>query len=128
MSNRFSTCLSSFADAYMQIFEVPTRHFSSGDIPLVYQVLPALVEMKETLEVIRGATDISPVTRVGAQAALNVFDKYMANMTICEVYFIAIGKHNSLGLCCVFLTLTFAKSCVQMSNWTGFGNTTTAIR
>jgi hypothetical protein len=86
--------------AYMQIFEVPTAHFSSSNIPLVYQVLPALVEMKEALQRIRGSTDTSPVTRVGAQAALNVFEKYMSSMGICEVYFIAIGacKRSSIFL------------------------------
>lgn len=80
----------------MQVFEVPTKHFSCGEVPLVYQVLPALVEMKNTLVVMRNSTDINPVTRVAAQAALNVFDKYMTNMTICEVYFIAIGLYGSL--------------------------------
>ncbi|KDN47302.1 hypothetical protein RSAG8_03781, partial [Rhizoctonia solani AG-8 WAC10335] len=60
------------------------------EVPLIYQVLPALVDLRNTLAFMRGATNIHPVTRVAAQAALNVFNKYMENMTICEVYFIAI--------------------------------------
>lgn len=32
------------------------------------------------------------MTRIGAQAALNVFDKYMNNMSICEIYYISLGE------------------------------------
>ncbi|QRV90399.1 hAT family dimerization protein [Ceratobasidium sp. AG-Ba] len=74
----------------LEVFEVPTRHFSAGSIPLVHETLPKLVELKETIELMRDSSDISPITRVGAQAALNVYDKYMGNMSICEVYFIAL--------------------------------------
>ncbi|KAG9079673.1 hypothetical protein FRC06_007593 [Ceratobasidium sp. 370] len=74
----------------LEVFEVPTKRFSAGSVPLVHDVLPKLIELKETLETIRASPDISPVTRVGAQAALNVFDKYLNNMSICEVYFISL--------------------------------------
>ncbi|EUC55935.1 hAT family dimerization protein, partial [Rhizoctonia solani AG-3 Rhs1AP] len=74
----------------LEVFEVLTNHFSLGEVPLIYQVLPALVDLRNTLAFMRGATNIHSVTRVAAQAALNVFNKYMENMTICEVYFIAI--------------------------------------
>jgi hypothetical protein len=68
----------------------------------VYEVLPALLRMKSALEKVRHSSDISAVTRVGTQAALNVFDKYMANMSICEVYFIAIGLWKLSFFNCVF--------------------------
>ncbi|KAG9097700.1 hypothetical protein FRC06_007259, partial [Ceratobasidium sp. 370] len=74
----------------LEVFEVLTNHFSAGSVPLVHEVLPKLLELKESLETMRDSIDISPVTRVGAQAALNVFDKYMDNMSICEVYFISL--------------------------------------
>ncbi|KAG9081714.1 hypothetical protein FRC06_005430, partial [Ceratobasidium sp. 370] len=74
----------------LEVFEIPTAHFSAGSVPLVHGVLPKLVELKETLETVQASGDISPVTRVGTQAALNVFDKYMNNMSICKVYFISI--------------------------------------
>ncbi|KAJ1303611.1 hypothetical protein OPQ81_011795 [Rhizoctonia solani] len=78
------------ADELNEALEVLTRHFSLGEVPLIYQVLPALVDLKNTLVFMRDTTNIHPVTRVAAQAALNVFGKYMANVTICEVYLIAI--------------------------------------
>ncbi|QRV91935.1 hypothetical protein RhiJN_19953 [Ceratobasidium sp. AG-Ba] len=74
----------------LEVFEVPTAHFSAGSVPLVHETLSKLVELKETLEMMRDSTDISPVTRIGAQAALNVYGKYMDNMSICEVYFISL--------------------------------------
>ncbi|KAF8594888.1 hypothetical protein BDV93DRAFT_458143, partial [Ceratobasidium sp. AG-I] len=82
----------------LEIFEVPTNYFSRGGVPLVYEVLPAIMRMKTALEKVRHSSDISAVTRVGAQAALNVFDKYMANMSICEVYFIAIVMRPDIKL------------------------------
>jgi hypothetical protein len=113
---------------YMQLFEVPTNHFSLGSVPLVYQVIPALVDLKEALERIQNTADISPVTRVGAQAALNVFNKYMATMTICEVYFIAIGTFEVLYFDLAALLIVFClQLCVQISSWIGFENTTTKI-
>lgn len=36
-------------------------------------------------------TNISPVICIGAPAALNVFNKYIDGMSICEVYFGTIG-------------------------------------
>ncbi|CUA75529.1 Putative AC transposase [Rhizoctonia solani] len=78
-------------DEALEVFELPTRHFSSGSVPLVHQVLPALVELKDALVAMCDSTDISPVTRVGAQAALGVYKKYMENMSICEVYFISLA-------------------------------------
>ncbi|KAG8752193.1 hypothetical protein FRC12_012097 [Ceratobasidium sp. 428] len=74
----------------LEVFEVPTVHFSAGNVPLVHEVLPKLVELKESLETMRDSKDISSVTRVGAQAALNIYDKYMNNMSICKVYFISL--------------------------------------
>ncbi|KAF8758656.1 hypothetical protein RHS01_02406 [Rhizoctonia solani] len=75
----------------LEVFELPTQHFSSGSVPLVHQVLPALVELKDALTAMCDSSDISPVTRVGAQAALNVYNKYMENLSICEVYYISLA-------------------------------------
>ncbi|CUA67681.1 hypothetical protein RSOLAG22IIIB_07527 [Rhizoctonia solani] len=74
----------------LEVFELPTRHFSSGSVPLVHQVLPALVELKDVLTSMCSSDEIHTITRVGAQAALNVYKKYMDNMSICEVYFVAL--------------------------------------
>ncbi|KAG8710592.1 hypothetical protein FRC09_000060 [Ceratobasidium sp. 395] len=52
----------------LEVFEVPT----------------------ESLETMRDSADISSVTRVGAQAALDIYDKYMNNMSICDVYFVSL--------------------------------------
>ncbi|EUC58465.1 hAT family dimerization protein [Rhizoctonia solani AG-3 Rhs1AP] len=82
----------------LEVFELPTQHFSSGSVPLVHQVLPALVQLKDALTSMRDSEEISVVTRVGAQAALNVYDKYMENMTICEVYFIALAMCPNVKL------------------------------
>ncbi|KAH7335920.1 hypothetical protein B0J17DRAFT_549495, partial [Rhizoctonia solani] len=65
-------------------------HFSSGSIPLVHQVLPALVELKDAFTAMCVSNNISPVTWVGVQAVLNVYNKYMENMSICKVYFISL--------------------------------------
>jgi hypothetical protein len=78
----------------IQVFELPTWHFSSGGIPLVHQVLPTLVELKDALTNMCRSDEISVVTRIGAQAALNVYNKYMENMSICEVYFISLGMSS----------------------------------
>ncbi|GAB1527909.1 hypothetical protein RhiTH_011097 [Rhizoctonia solani] len=75
----------------LEVFGLPTQHFSSGSVPLVHQVLPALVELKDALTAMCDSSDISPVTRVGAQAALNVYNKYMENLSICEVYYISLA-------------------------------------
>ncbi|KAG9081886.1 hypothetical protein FRC06_005349 [Ceratobasidium sp. 370] len=69
----------------LEVFKVPTKCFSAGSVPLVHDVLPKLIELKETLETIQASLDISPVTRVGAQAALNVFDKYLNNINYIDV-------------------------------------------
>ncbi|EUC59806.1 hypothetical protein RSOL_323740, partial [Rhizoctonia solani AG-3 Rhs1AP] len=74
----------------LEVFELPTRHFSVGSVPLVHQVLPALVELRDALASMCSSNKIHAITRVGAQAALNVYNKYMENMTICEVYFVSL--------------------------------------
>ncbi|QRW24445.1 hAT family dimerization protein [Rhizoctonia solani] len=56
----------------LEVFELPTQHFSMGSVPHVHQVLPALVMLRDAL------------------ATLNVYNKYMENMSICKVYFISL--------------------------------------
>ncbi|KAJ1299948.1 hypothetical protein OPQ81_002616 [Rhizoctonia solani] len=74
----------------LEVFELPTQHFPSGSVLLVHQVLLALVELKDALTKMWNSDEVNLVTHIGAQAALNVFDKYMENMSICKVYFISL--------------------------------------
>ncbi|EUC67758.1 hypothetical protein RSOL_560480, partial [Rhizoctonia solani AG-3 Rhs1AP] len=83
--------LASELNEALEVFELPTRHFSSGSVPLVHQVLPALVELRDALASMCASEEIHSITRVGAQAALNVYNKYMENMSICEVYYVSLA-------------------------------------
>lgn len=81
--------------------------FSKAEVPLVHEVLPAFLTMKARLEDVCNSIDPSPTIRIGAQAALNVFDKYMRAIGECNIYFISIGKSTVCHVQIYLSRLTF---------------------
>ncbi|QRV77422.1 hAT family dimerization protein [Ceratobasidium sp. AG-Ba] len=76
----------------LEIFKERTKHFSRAEVPLLHETLPELALMRSELEAVcDDSTDMSPVTRVAAQAALLVYEKYIGKMTTeSEMYYIAV--------------------------------------
>ncbi|KAF5353365.1 hypothetical protein D9756_007867 [Leucocoprinus leucothites] len=78
----------------LELFEEPTRQFSQKGVPLIVDVLPMLLELKLSMQAIRDSdTDDDPahdITRIAAQAAILVIDKYTIFTEDCEIYYISI--------------------------------------
>ncbi|KAF6753990.1 hypothetical protein DFP72DRAFT_813346 [Ephemerocybe angulata] len=91
------------ADA-LEVFDELSRMFSAASVPLIVDVIPAFEDLKLSLTAIRDDiqeddgddedtdpdSEVSPVMRVAAQAALLMVEKYYALTWDCPIYYIAI--------------------------------------
>ncbi|QRV80904.1 hAT family dimerization protein [Ceratobasidium sp. AG-Ba] len=76
----------------LRIFKEATDLFSQSEVPLVHEVVPVFVCMRQRLERVRddGGERLHPLIRAAAHSALLVYNKYMGLFTESEVYWIAI--------------------------------------
>ena len=76
-----------------------TLLFSETQVPLIHQVVPALLKLQDRLQLTmkNPASGLHPLLRVAAYASLKVFDKYMHLFEDASIYWVAIGMfHHSL--------------------------------
>ncbi|CCO38154.1 hypothetical protein BN14_12319 [Rhizoctonia solani AG-1 IB] len=77
----------------LEIFREPTEYFSEAAVPLIHEVLPQLLALRARLYDVRDDTlqqNLSPLIRIGAEAALRVFDRYIGSMWESDFYTIAV--------------------------------------
>ncbi|KAF8750458.1 peptidase M36 family [Rhizoctonia solani] len=78
----------------LAIFEEPTNLFSQKEVPLIHEVIPIMLTLCSRLYDVRDdilQQGLHPITRVAAQAALLVWDKYMgAILEQLDIYLIAM--------------------------------------
>lgn len=87
-------------NAFIQVFQEPTDRFSQAEVPLIHDTIPEFMALKARLEDIRDdvlGAGLHAITRVAAQAALLVYDKYMGVMEDSDVYDIAVGASQFLN-------------------------------
>ncbi|QRV78731.1 AC transposase [Ceratobasidium sp. AG-Ba] len=87
----------------LKIFERLTKLFSETQVPSIHQVIPVLLKLRDRLVESMSNAVISPLLRVAAKAALDVFEKYMQLFTTSGVYWIAV-------VMCPFYKLEWFKS------------------
>ena len=77
----------------LQVFDAPTKLFSTAQVPLITEVLPNLDAIEASMIRVRDEPDaeLLDVVRVAAQAALLLIEKYYTLMNECDLYIIAIG-------------------------------------
>lgn len=76
------------------MFQEPTGRFSQAEVPLIHKTIPELMTLKARLQDISDnvlGAGLQSITRVAAQAALLVYDKYIGAMEDLDVYDIAVG-------------------------------------
>ncbi|KAG8707459.1 hypothetical protein FRC08_000485 [Ceratobasidium sp. 394] len=64
--------------AVLEVFQEPTDHFSQAEVPLIHETLPEFLTLRSRLYDIRDdvlGRGLHRITRVAAEAALQVFDK-----------------------------------------------------
>jgi len=91
-----------------QIFDDITNLFSCADVPLVHEVMPMLMLLREQLEKIRNASELPKVIHIAAIASLLVVEKYSKLSELSEVYRIAMGT------CFMFITYSLSSCTVVM--------------
>ncbi|KAJ7170281.1 hypothetical protein C8R43DRAFT_1085403 [Mycena crocata] len=74
----------------LYIFKPATKLFSRKEVPLVHEVIPMMEALDKALKKVENATDMRPVFRVAAGAALLVLEKYHSLSDECEVHCVAI--------------------------------------
>ncbi|QRV82985.1 hAT family dimerization protein [Ceratobasidium sp. AG-Ba] len=78
----------------LAIFEEPTNLLSKKEVPLIHEVIPIMLTLRSRLYDVRDDIlnqGLHPITRVAAQAALLVWDKYMgAILEQSDIYLIAV--------------------------------------
>ncbi|KAF9527495.1 hypothetical protein CPB83DRAFT_768363, partial [Crepidotus variabilis] len=76
----------------LKLFKDITLLFSQADIPLVVDVLPALFQLRDSMDlVVNDAPPPTPaVLRIAAKAASLLLDKYLNKIWECEIYTVAI--------------------------------------
>lgn len=77
----------------LQIFDEPTREFSTGSIPLIADYIPMLEDFEYQLDMVYDDVENPSVVRVAAKAALKVVGKYYASAEDCRILRIAVGMH-----------------------------------
>ncbi|EJC99010.1 uncharacterized protein FOMMEDRAFT_94838 [Fomitiporia mediterranea MF3/22] len=75
----------------LAILEEPTRLFSQAEVPLIADVIPMFLEIRQALECASKDENLPSILRIAAQASILVCDKYFTLTGECEVYFIAIA-------------------------------------
>lgn len=99
----------------MQLFKDITLLFSQADIPLVVDVLPALFQLRDSMDLVVNDAPVElsdddsdsdntesddsdmpepptpAVLRIAAKAASLLLDKYLNKIWECEIYTVAIG-------------------------------------
>ncbi|KAF8593277.1 hypothetical protein BDV93DRAFT_447095, partial [Ceratobasidium sp. AG-I] len=75
----------------LKVFKEPTLIFSQKETALIHEVIPSMDLLKFRLELIRDDVGhvLHPVTRVAANVALTVLDKYFNIMRESDVYWMA---------------------------------------
>ncbi|QRV82293.1 hAT family dimerization protein [Ceratobasidium sp. AG-Ba] len=80
----------------LAIFEETTNLFSKKEVPLIHEVIPIMLTLRSRLYDVRDDIlnqGLHPITRVAAQAALFVWDKYMgATLEQSDIYLIAVDR------------------------------------
>jgi hypothetical protein len=79
---------------FHQVFQESTDRFSQAEVPLIHNTIPESLSLKARLQDIRDdALKVGPhpITRIAAQAALLVYEKYLGAMEHSDIYDIAIG-------------------------------------
>ncbi|CAE6488191.1 unnamed protein product [Rhizoctonia solani] len=76
----------------LKAFERLTQLFSETQVPLIHQVIPVLLKLRDRLYGTIGKSDqqIHPLLRVASHAALKVFDKYMRLFEDASIYWVAL--------------------------------------
>ncbi|KAG9091288.1 hypothetical protein FRC06_000636, partial [Ceratobasidium sp. 370] len=77
----------------LEVFQEPTDHFSQAEVPLIHETLPEMLTLRSRLYNIRDdvlGRGLHRVTRVAAEAALQVFDKYMGTMEESDLYTMSV--------------------------------------
>ncbi|CAE7107559.1 unnamed protein product [Rhizoctonia solani] len=78
----------------LEVFQEPTDRFSQSEVPLIHQVIPELLTLKARLEDIRTNApqeSVHPITRIAAQAALLVYEKYLGAIQESDIYVISVA-------------------------------------
>ncbi|CAE6447109.1 unnamed protein product, partial [Rhizoctonia solani] len=76
----------------LAVFHHLTLVHSQSCVPLIHEVIPDLLLLKYCLELMRDdlKRELKSVTRVAAQAALHVLDKYLKRLEESDIYWLAI--------------------------------------
>ncbi|CAE6473416.1 unnamed protein product [Rhizoctonia solani] len=79
----------------LRLFERLTLLFSETQVPLIHQVIPALMKLRDRLQsTVKSPTPgLHPLLQVAAFASLKVFDKYMRLFEDASIYWVAIAHH-----------------------------------
>ncbi|KAJ7147415.1 hypothetical protein C8R43DRAFT_889998, partial [Mycena crocata] len=83
--------LAKVLNGILTIFDRPTKLFSRKEVPLVHEIIPMIEDLERALIKVENASDLLPVVRVAAHAALLILQKYHSLTDDCEIYRIAIG-------------------------------------
>jgi hypothetical protein len=85
---------------YVKAFERLTLIFSETKVPLIHQVIPALLKLHDRLQttVKTPEPNLHPLLRVAARASLRVFDKYMQLFEESNIYWVALGTYVSFNV------------------------------
>ncbi|QRW12433.1 hAT family dimerization protein [Ceratobasidium sp. AG-Ba] len=77
----------------LEVFQEPTNRFSQSEVPLVHETLPEILTLRSRLCDIRDdvlGRGLHRITRVAAEASLQVFEKYMGAMGESDIYTLSV--------------------------------------
>ncbi|KAG8730258.1 hypothetical protein FRC10_002950 [Ceratobasidium sp. 414] len=79
----------------LEVFQELTDCFSRAEVPLVHETIPKMLTLRSRLSDIRDdilSRSLHRITRVAAEAALQVFSKYMGLMEDSDVYILSVDR------------------------------------